>query len=72
MNVFRGCLEQAGVAEANLAIEVGSLFSEMMGTLVAAHTGRLRVIGVELNAVVEHHIDSFSNRLAGRRKSSQK
>jgi AcrR family transcriptional regulator len=70
LNVFRGCLEQAGVAEVNLAVEVGSLFSEMMGALVTAHTGRLRVIGVDLNAVVEHHIDSFSNRLAGRRKGA--
>ncbi len=61
--VFRAALARAGVADARLDLVVAALFSQIIGTLVAAHTGRLRLIGVDLDAVVAHHVASIEDRL---------
>jgi hypothetical protein len=44
----------------------------MIGALVAAHTGRLRVIGTSLSDVVDHHVANLVFRLTHRGKSPQR
>ena len=39
------------------------MFDEMIGSLVAAHTGGLKVIGADLASVVEHHTANLTLRL---------
>lgn len=63
LDVFRNQLSRAGVKDASLNVEVGVLFDEMIGALVSAHTGRLKVIGTDLASVVEHHTSNLARRL---------
>ncbi|MEY9524020.1 AcrR family transcriptional regulator [Bradyrhizobium japonicum] len=65
LNLFRHQLVRAGVKEERLNVEVAGLFDEMIGALVAAHTGRLKVIGADLTDVVEHHTANLVARLSG-------
>jgi len=64
LGIYRTELSRAGIADERLNIEVAGLFNEMIGSLVAAHTGRLKVIGTDLPTVVEHHIANLTNRLS--------
>lgn len=68
LDVFRTQLSRAGVKDSALNVEVGVLFDEMIGALVSAHTGRLKVIGTDLASVVEHHTSNLAERLAKGRK----
>jgi AcrR family transcriptional regulator len=63
LGIYRTKLEEAGVSSAELDMEVAGLFDEMIGLLIAAHTGRLRVIGVDLACMVEHHVRNLELRL---------
>ena len=63
LDVYRVHLARAGVDEARLNLEVGGLFDEMIGALVASHTGRLRFIGTDLASVVDHHTGNLAARL---------
>lgn len=63
LNIYRTELARAGIDESRLSIEVAGLFNEMIGSLVASNTGRLKVIGTNLKSVVEHHTDNLSQRL---------
>ncbi len=66
LDIYRRHLARAGVEEALLSVEVGALFDEMIGALVASHTRRLRVIGTNLKAVVDHHTANLAARLTRR------
>ena len=66
LGIFRLHLARAGVDEARLNVEVAGLFDEMIGSLVASHTGRLRVIGTDLQSVVAHHTANLIERLRRR------
>jgi AcrR family transcriptional regulator len=61
--VFREALVDAGVKETQLDVEIGCIFTQMIGSLVSAQTGRLRVLGTDLSTVVEHHIAGLVARL---------
>lgn len=62
LDVYRVQLAKAGVEDARLSVEVGGLFDEMIGCLVASHTGRLKVIGTNLASVVDHHVANLAAR----------
>ncbi|WP_063623401.1 MULTISPECIES: TetR/AcrR family transcriptional regulator [Bradyrhizobium] len=64
LDIYRVHLERAGVEKANLSVEVGVVFDEMIGALVAAHTGRLKVIGTTLSSVVDRHTANIARRLS--------
>jgi len=70
LDVYRTELSRAGIAEARLNVEVAGLFNEMIGSLVAAHTGRLKVIGTDLATVVEHHTANLADRLSKTKRRS--
>jgi AcrR family transcriptional regulator len=63
LDLYRVHLARAGIDKARLNVEVAGLFDEMIGSLVAAHTGRLRVIGTNLSEVVDHHVANLVFRL---------
>ena len=64
MAVFRRHLARAGVDEAHLTVEAAGLFNEMIGMLVAAHTGRLKVLGTDLATMLDHHTANLARRFA--------
>jgi AcrR family transcriptional regulator len=64
LDVYRTELSRAGVEDRRLNVEVAGLFDEMIGSLLAAHTGRLKVIGTDLAEVVEHHTANLAGRLS--------
>ena len=64
LDIYRTELSHAGIEDTRLNVEVGGLFDEMIGSLLAAHTGRLKVIGTDLVEVVEHHTANLAERLA--------
>lgn len=64
LDIYRTELSRAGIADARLNVEVAGLFDEMIGSLVAAHTGRLKLIGTDLATVVEHHTTGLADRLS--------
>jgi len=64
LDIYRDHLARAGVEEEHLNVEVGVLFDEMIGALVAAHTGRLKVIGTNLASVVDRHTANLAQRLS--------
>lgn len=64
LDIYRTELSRAGIDDARLNVEVGVLFDEMIGSLVAAHTGRLKVIGTDLASVVERHTANLIHRLS--------
>jgi len=69
--VFREALVDAGVNQTQLDVEIGCIFTQMIGSLVSAQTGRLRVLGTDLPTVVEHHIAGLVARLGkGRQKKA--
>jgi AcrR family transcriptional regulator len=70
LDVYRTELARAGVGESRLNVEVAGLFDEMIGALVAAHTGRLKVIGTDLASVVEHHTANLALRLSKTKRRS--
>ena len=64
LDLYRVHLARAGLDKGRLNVEVAGLFDEMIGSLVAAHTGRLRVIGTNLSDVVDHHVANLVFRLS--------
>jgi AcrR family transcriptional regulator len=64
LDIYRTELSRAGIDDARLNVEVGVLFDEMIGSLVAGHTGRLKVIGTDLASVVERHTANLIHRLS--------
>lgn len=64
LGIYRQELLRAGVRESELNVEVAGLFDEMIGALVAANTGRLKVIGTDLKSVVDHHTSNLITRLS--------
>jgi len=64
LDIYRTELSHAGIEDTRLNVEVGGLFDEMIGSLLAAHTGRLKVIGPNLAEVVEHHTTNLAERLS--------
>ncbi|WP_190242191.1 hypothetical protein [Bradyrhizobium algeriense] len=56
--------------DSHLNVEVGGVFDEMIGSLVSAHTGRLKVIGTDLASVVEHHTANPALRLSKTKRRS--
>lgn len=64
LDIFRTELSRAGIDDSRLNVEVGCLFDEMIGALVSAHTGRLKVIGTDLASVVERHTSNLTIRLS--------
>ncbi|WJR80394.1 TetR/AcrR family transcriptional regulator [Bradyrhizobium sp. NP1] len=70
LDVFRTELSRAGIPDTQLNVEVAVIFDEMIGSLVAAHTGRLRVIGTDLASVVDRHTTNLALRLPKARKRS--
>ncbi len=62
--LFRARLVELGVPARQLDAEVGVIFDEMVGALVASHTGRLFVIGTDLAQVVDRHVANLERRLA--------
>jgi AcrR family transcriptional regulator len=72
LDLYRVHLARAGIDKTRLNVEVAGLFDEMIGALVAAHTGRLRVIGTSLSDVVDHHVANLVFRLTHRGKSPQR
>lgn len=69
LDIYRADLSCAGIEDARLNVEVACLFDEMIGSLVAAHTGRLNVIGTDLSSVVESTEDAVRTALARPRKA---
>jgi len=63
LGVFRTRLAALRVRAKDLDMEVAGLFDEMIGVLIAGHIGRLRLIGVDLPRMVEHHVRNFQQRL---------
>lgn len=63
LDLYRAELSRAGIEESRLNTEVGVIFDEMIGSLVAAHTGRLKVIGTNLASVIEVHTENLASRL---------
>jgi AcrR family transcriptional regulator len=72
LDIFRTELSRAGVENSRLNVEVGGMFDEMIGSLVSAHTGRLKVIGTDLASVVEHHTANLALRLSKTNLMSQR
>lgn len=70
MAVYRHHLSRAGVEDSQLTIEVAGLFDEMIGILVSAHTGRLRVLETDLASMLDHHTGNLVRRLGGRAAGS--
>lgn len=66
LDVFREALVRAGVSPQDLDVEVASIFTQMIGSLVSSQTGRLRMLGTDLPSVVEHHIAGLVERLGKR------
>lgn len=64
--LFRDRLAALNVATRHLDAEVGVIFDEMVGALVASHTGRLLIIGIDLAHVVDRHVANLERRLGGR------
>jgi AcrR family transcriptional regulator len=56
LEVFRARLSDLGVGPKDLDTEVGLLLADMIGVLVTAHTGRLRVVGTDLARVVDRQV----------------
>ena len=71
LDIYRTEFSHAGVEDARLNVEVGGLFDEMIGSLIAAHTGRLKVIGTDLAEVVEHHTTNLAERLSKTKRRPQ-
>ena len=61
--LFRGRLADLHIPPRHLDAEVGVLVDEMLGALVASHTGRLFVIGTDLAQVVDRHVANLERRL---------
>ena len=57
LEIFRARLSDLGIVPKELDAEVGLLIAGMIGVLVAAHTGRLRVVGTDLASVVDRQVD---------------
>jgi AcrR family transcriptional regulator len=55
LDVFRQHLARGGIEKAHLTGEIAGPFDEMIGALIASHTGRLRIIGTYLSAMLDHH-----------------
>ena len=70
LDIYRTELSRAGIEDRRLNVEVGGLFDEMIGSLLAAHTGRLKVIGTDLAEVVEHHTANLAGRLSKTKRRS--
>ena len=70
LDIYRTELSRAGIEDTRLNVEVGGLFDEMIGSLLAAHTGRLKVIGTDLAEVVEHHTANLAGRLSKTKRRS--
>ena len=66
MDVFRENLERAGVPGPGLTSEVAGLFNEMIGILISARTGRLKILGTDLPTMLDHHTANMARRLGGR------
>ena len=64
-DIFRARLADLGVPPAALDTEVGVILGDMVGALIAAHTGRLRVIGTDLERVIDRHVAYLEARLPG-------
>ena len=69
MSVYRSRLAELGVPANGLNIEVAGIFDEMIGALIAAHTGRLPLFGVDLDTMMEFHIRNRALRVSAPRKS---
>jgi len=63
LDIFRSQFVSAGVADDALNVEMGGVFDEMIGALISSHTGRLKVIGTDLDSVVNHHTANLTMRL---------
>ena len=68
MAIYRRKLGEIGVPAKEIDLEVAGIFDEMIGALIAAHTGRLRLFGVDLRAMTEFHIRNLASRLKPSRK----
>lgn len=66
MAIYRRKLGEIGVPPDELDFETAGIFDEMIGALIAAHTGRLRLFGVDLRAMTEFHIGNLVSRLKAR------
>ena len=64
MAVFRQHLARSGVKETELTREVAGLFNEMIGLLIAAQTGRLKILKTDLATMLDHHTANLARRLA--------
>ncbi len=67
MSVYRSKFAEVGVPDEELGLEVAGIFDEMIGALIAAHTGRLRLFGVDLHTMTEFHIRNLVSRLKPQR-----
>jgi len=65
LEIFRARLSDLGVGPKEMDTEVGLLLAELIGVLVVAHTGRLRVVGTDLQRVVDRQVAHLAAR--GRR-----
>lgn len=67
MSVYRRRLAELGVPANAIDVEVAGIFDEMIGALIAAHTGRLRLFGVDLNTMTEYHVRNLALRVSALR-----
>ena len=64
MQIFEAGLGSAGVSPRERKIEAVALFSEMVGLLIAANTGRLGVFGVDADTMIDRHVAWVQRRVA--------
>jgi len=63
MQIFEAGLGSAGVSPRERKVEAVALFSEMVGLLIAANTGRLAVFGVDTDTMIDRHVAWLPKRI---------
>ncbi len=65
LEFFRKALRDIGrLSEPEVRIEASALFAFLIGTLVVHQTGRLRMLGTDIDRITNAHLGALASRLA--------
>jgi len=65
LDLFRGAMDGLGkLGEAAVRVETSALFAFLIGALIVHQTGRMRLLGSDIDAIAASHLEALSRRLA--------
>jgi hypothetical protein len=65
LDFFRRALRNFGkLAEPEVQMEASSLFAFLIGIWVARQTGRLRMLGTDIDRIADGHLNALASRLS--------